>query len=101
MRGTMGCSIFYFMSLPNLRNHKFQHTSCDTARFIGDKKAVFKFRFSWVDICYLEAGCDRVAAAEQAAQDAGDLGRDRKKLTARCADLGDGLPCLDDIADGM
>ena len=78
-------------ALPHLRTDKFQYTTGDATGFIRDQEAVGKLLPPGVDIRDLKARRNRIAAAQQSAQNAGNLCCDRDFCSLRGADGGNGL----------
>ena len=85
--------------VPQLCADKFQHTARNTAGFIRDQETVGKLFPAGVHISHLEPRSDRVAAAQQTAQDAADLCGDRDGFAFRRPDLCDDLPCFHQVTD--
>ena len=85
--------------VPQLCADKLQHTARNTAGFIRDQETVGKLFPAGVHISHLEPRSDRVAAAQQTAQDAADLCGDREGFAFRRPDLCDDLPCFHQVTD--
>ena len=86
---------------PELRNYKLQHTARNAASFIRDEETVFQFCFARVHICHFETRNHRVTVPQQTAQDPRDLRFYKHFFARRCFHLGNGLPGLDKITDGV